>query len=159
MHATELMVRHAGVEDVDLVTSLMFELLTKTTVRMDPEAAASRTLIRTIHQILSEHDGVWPFIALDANQQCVALLTLNECTALYAGGKFGEISELYIRAGQRSSGAGHSVVSAAVQFGRMRGWSRLEVAPASVPAWQHRSLDAYTRLGFTEVGPKMALSL
>lgn len=159
MHGTELTVRHAGVADVDLVTSLMFELLAETMGRKDPQATASRTLTRTTHEMLSEHDGVWAFIAIGRNQECVALLTLNEGTALYAGGKFGEITELYIRAGQRSSGAGQRLVSAALQFGRMRGWRRLDVAPSSVPAWQRRSLDAYSRLGFTELGAKLTLSL
>lgn len=159
MHASELTVRHAGVEDVDLVTSLLFELLAEASGRIDPDGTDSSTLKQATHQILKEHDGVWTFMAIDSKQRCVAVLTLNECAALYAGGNFGEISELYIRAGQRSSGAGYRLVSAAVQFGRMRGWSRLEVAPVTVPAWQRRSLDAYARLGFTELGPKMKLSL
>lgn len=159
MHASELMVRHAGVEDVDLVTALLFELLAETSRRVDPGGSDSSTLRRTTLQLLKKHDGVWAFMAIDTKQRCVAVLTLNECTALYAGGNFGEISELYIRAGQRSSGAGYRLVSAAVQFGRMRGWSRLEVTPVGVPAWQCRSLDAYTRLGFAQLGPKMTLSL
>lgn len=49
---------------------------------------------------------------------------LNECTAIYAGGKFDEISEFYVAPRHRSAGVGALLVDAAADFGRNRaGWS------------------------------------
>ena len=41
------------------------------------------------------------------------MLTVNECTALYAGGPFGEIAEVYITPDSRSAVIGGRLVDAA----------------------------------------------
>jgi len=81
-------------------------------------------------------------------------MTLNECAAIYAGGKFGEISELYVRPDMRSQGVAQQLLDHAQQEARARGWKRIEVGAPSQPDW-HRTLNFYLRNGFDEVGPRL----
>lgn len=46
------------------------------------------------------------------------MLTVNECMALYAGGPFGEIAEVYIVPAYRSSSIGGRLVDAAGRLWR-----------------------------------------
>ncbi|MGX7877002.1 GNAT family N-acetyltransferase [Mesorhizobium sp. ORM6] len=82
------------------------------------------------------------------------IIVLNECTAIYAGGKFGQISELYVRPEMRSKGIAPCLLEVALQESRARGWKRLEVGAPAQPKWK-RTLDFYLRNGFEEVGPRL----
>lgn len=68
--------------------------------------------------LLRGHAGVWALLAIAVDGTPVGVLTLNECAAIYAGGKFGEISELYVSPNYRSLGIGVRLVDEAVAFGR-----------------------------------------
>ena len=46
--------------------------------------------------LLKPGSGVWSFLAFDSNE-IVGMINLNECSAIYAGGKFGEITEMYVK--------------------------------------------------------------
>ncbi|UPJ47999.1 GNAT family N-acetyltransferase [Bradyrhizobium sp. 200] len=89
-----------------------------------------------------------------ADNEPVGVMVLNECTAIYAGGKFGEISELYVRPNIRSQGIAPHLIAVALAEGRARGWKRLEVGAPGQPRWK-RTLDFYLRNGFEEVGPRL----
>ena len=79
---------------------------------------------------------------------------LNECAAIYANGLFGEITELYVEPANRSCGVAPSLISAAVDLGRRKGWTRLEVGAPDQPRWS-RTLAFYLEEGFVEVGPRL----
>ncbi|UNI24967.1 hypothetical protein JDV02_010680 [Purpureocillium takamizusanense] len=88
------------------------------------------------------------------HQEPVGVVTINECTAIYAGGKFGEVSELYVCPRMRSRGVAPHLIDVAVELARRRGWKRLEVCAPSQPRWS-RSLSFYKRNGFRELGPRL----
>lgn len=90
--------------------------------------------------------------------QPVGALMLSPCAAIYAGGAFGEISELYVIPACRSTGIARALIAAASVEGRLRGWKRLEVGAPAQPAWA-RSLAFYRREGFAEIGPRLRLLL
>lgn len=89
-----------------------------------------------------------------ADDEPVGVMTLNECAAIYAGGKFGEISELYVHPDMRSQGIAQQLLDHAQREARARGWKRIEVGAPGQPAW-HRTLNFYLRNGFDEVGPRL----
>jgi GNAT superfamily N-acetyltransferase len=74
--------------------------------------------------------------------------------AIYAGGRFGEITELYVSPAHRSKGIAPILITAATSIGRQKGWKRLEVGAPDQPAWS-RTLSFYLREGFEEVGPRL----
>lgn len=84
----------------------------------------------------------------------VGLITLHECAAIYAGGVFGEISELYVKPAYRSQGVAAQLLAAAQEEGLARGWKRLEVGAPNQPKW-HRTLAFYEGEGFLETGPRL----
>jgi len=81
-------------------------------------------------------------------------MTLNECAAIYAGGKFGEISELYVCPEMRSKGIARQFLDHAQIEAVDRGWKRIEVGAPGQPEWQ-RTLNFYLHNGFEEVGPRL----
>lgn len=90
--------------------------------------------------------------------EAVGVLTLNECASISAGGKFGEITEMYVQSAFRSQGIGASLIRAALEFGRLREWTRLEVGAPPDPPWA-RSSAFHRRNGFKDWGPRLKLSL
>lgn len=102
------------------------------------------------HFIASERCFV--FVASDpASQQDIGCLSLNENHAVYAGGSFGTIMELYVGPAFRGHSVGAMLLDAASAFGTERGWKRLEVATPPLPQFE-RSLAFYTREGFAVTG-------
>src|SRR6266571_388173 len=135
MQEQKIVVRKAGSGDHEVVNALVLRLLTEL---YDPvEWGYSReTLAPAVRKLLREGIGYWAFLAHVGNGTPVGVITLNECAAIYAFGHFGEISELYVVPEHRSGGVGAALVDAAIEFGRGRGWSLLEVGAPAVPRWQ-----------------------
>jgi GNAT superfamily N-acetyltransferase len=150
-------IRQANVDDADLVGNAVADLI----YELFPEAAAKYQrdkLVKTASELLAEGTSVWAFIAVDGDGQAAGVMTLNECAAISVGGNFGEIYELYVSPEHRSKGVGIELIKVAAEFGRSRGWPTLEVGAPDVPRWQ-RTVDFYLANGFTEIGPRMELSI
>ena len=134
----------AGQEDAGLVATLVHRLLTELSGGQDIslEGLLEQKLVQAvIARVDGEPSGV---------------ICLNECAAIYAGGLFGEITELYVSPECRSLGIAPQLIAEAKQIGRERGWLRLEVGAPDMPAW-NRTLQFYLREGFEEVGPRLRI--
>ncbi len=66
-------------------------------------------------------------LARDESGTTVGVLTLSTSFAIYAGGEYGVIDEMYVRPECRSQGVGRKLVEAAMGIARQRGWFRLDV--------------------------------
>ena len=151
MSCINLSIRQATTKDVELVAVLVGELLSELA---GGEACDLDELKKTSQQLMSQA-LVFPLLAFDGEAP-VGVLVLNECAAIYAGGLFGEISELYVRPDYRSYGVAADLLTKAVVFAKDKGWKRLEVGAPDQPAW-HRTLKFYLKEGFEEVGPRLRL--
>jgi ribosomal protein S18 acetylase RimI-like enzyme len=85
-------------------------------------------------------------------------LNLNECVAIYAGGSFGEICELYIEPQHRSASVGAILLDEAKVFARKKGWSCIEVGAPSEENWP-RTVGFYLKNGFNVIGPRLEISI
>jgi GNAT superfamily N-acetyltransferase len=151
----QIVVRQAEPAHFERVGRLTHKLLSE----LYPEIGYERDqCIETARKLLAGSEGVWSFLAIAPDEGDVGVVLLNECAAIYAGGRFGEISELYVAPGFRSRGVGALLIEAAIALGRERGWPDIEVGAPSVPAWQ-RTVNFYLRHGFEEVGPRLDLKL
>ena len=150
-------IRQATGEDGSIVGRLLHDLLAELSGQASPERSVER-ISETARQLLDGDALVWGLLAFDGQERAVGVIMLNECAATYAGGRFGEITELYVVPAQRGSGVGAELIRAAERFGRARGWPRLEVGAPDLPRWQ-ATVDFYLRSGFNEVGPRLSRAL
>ena len=141
--------REIGVEDVAVVAKFVWRLLDELSGGEAPDLAKLRTTTQQVLQL----ETVTGLLAL-ADETPVGLLMLNECAAIYAGGRFGEISELYVEPELRSHGVAAKLIEDAVKLGQGRNWKRVEVGAPDQPVWK-RTFDFYLMNGFSEVGPRL----
>jgi GNAT superfamily N-acetyltransferase len=152
---SEIVVRQASPAQAESVGHLVCELLSE----LYPELGYEREkCVEAAGKLLVPGEGVWSFLAKAHDERDVGVVMLNECAAIYSGGRFGEITELYVVPDFRSKGVGAQLIEAAVALGRERGWPDIEVGAPGVPAWQ-RTVDFYLRHGFEEVGPRLDLRI
>jgi len=140
-------VRHAHIDEAPVVAVLVSRLLTE----LGDAGVDTRALLETTRKLLAAGDLAALLVLVDGRP--AGVVTLNQCAAIYAGGRFGEICELYVGPDYRSTGIGRHLIEAAVDYARKAGWTRLEVGAPPVPAWQ-RSVEFYRANGFDEVGPR-----
>jgi GNAT superfamily N-acetyltransferase len=71
--------------------------------------------------------GFVSLLARDDDGEAVGVLTLSETFAIYAGGHYGVVEEMYVRPSFRGKGVGRALLEEAVTVAADRGWPRLEV--------------------------------
>jgi len=143
-------VRRAVVEDHKVVTSLLLRLLGEL-YDAEKYGYSADTLGAAARQPLQDGSGYWAYFAYTPEGTPVGVVGLNECSAIYAFGRFGEISELYVAPEYRSAGVGATLVTTGLVLAHERGWSLLEVGAPETPRWQ-RTVDFYLRCGFRSWG-------
>lgn len=141
-----------GVGDAGVVARLIHALLTE--LSGGTRAWDGAALEATAGELL--RDGVVCGVLARVDGAPVGVLMLNECAATYAGGRFGEITELYVDPRYRSQGVAPKLLAEARAIAREKGWDRFEVGAPGQPTW-NRTVDFYRREGFVEVGPRLRL--
>src|SRR5215475_2899520 len=118
-------IRIASGKDSEIVGAFEFDLMSELS-GPKPLNTSRAEILETSRKLLAG-PGVWAFLAETSEGEPAGVLTLNACAAIYAGGHFGEISELYVRPEYRSTSVGKKLIEAAVEFGKRQAWTRLEV--------------------------------
>ncbi|MCG7912945.1 MAG: GNAT family N-acetyltransferase [Candidatus Thiodiazotropha weberae] len=149
---TDITIHTATVNDVQKVAMLVDELLTEITHAIGVQAF-NYDLEETSLKLkdLIEQKKYFVFTARNEQSESIGLLTLYESYALYAGGTFGTIPELYVRPDYRSNKVGLRLLSHAKEFAASKGWSRLEVTTPPLPQFD-KTLAFYVREGFSITG-------
>lgn len=127
----------------DFITQLLLELSPEST----DEVLAMN--INKIAQGLLRSSSILAILA-KIGKDFVGVVTMHQCAAVYAGGYFGEISELYVSPQYRKHGVGKCLVEAAMEKCDARGWKRLEVC--SPPVTVTSVGEFYVEMGFTNIG-------
>ncbi|VVC82426.1 GNAT family N-acetyltransferase [Sideroxydans sp. CL21] len=81
----------------------------------------------------------------------VAVSTIAETYALYAGGKIGVIQEFYVIPEFRSSGVGAVLIEQVRSYGQKRAWSCIELCTPPLPEFD-RTISFYQNNGLVPVG-------
>jgi GNAT superfamily N-acetyltransferase len=149
----------ADIRELDLQDDRDFELMVVHIEKLytelfGPSAVPSLQDLALLRDQLEARPTSWVFLARDADLEPVALVTLAESFAVFAGGRYGIIGELWVRGDARSQGAGARMIEHCKSFGRARGWKRIDVSAPADPKWQ-RSFDFYIKRGFTFTGRKL----
>lgn len=99
-------------------------------------------------------DRFTAFVAKSDSGKEVGVITLTETFAIYAGGCYGVIDELYVAPEYRSRRVGRMLLERVKEYGRVRGWKRIDVTAPLGTKWR-RTVDFYLREGFVHTGPKL----
>lgn len=81
----------------------------------------------------------------------IAVSTISETYALYAGGKIGIIQEFYVIPEFRSSGVGAKLIEQVKSYGQQHDWSCIELCTPPLPEFK-RALSFYENNGLIPVG-------
>jgi len=146
-----IVIKPAGIEQAETVFALVEKLLFE--LRENAEDSAMFDRDKVINNWNSVSDRFVAFIAYDGDQ-AAGVITLVECFAIYAGGSFGIINELYVAPEYRSRKIGRQLLETVKDFGRSRGWKRIDVTAPPGPRWE-RTVRFYEREGFLFTGPKL----
>jgi GNAT superfamily N-acetyltransferase len=98
------------------------------------------------------------FAAKNPEEKIVGILTLAETFAIYANGNYGIINEMYTDPAYRSAGIGAMLVQSAIEYGRKKGWTRIDVTAPESERWE-RTRRFYEKQGFIFTGPKLKFLL
>ena len=155
MELDRIEIVQAGAADRAAVLDLVERLLVELEER--PEEFAGIDRARVLAELAEAGDRFAAFLAREDGRD-IGILTLTEHVAIYAGGRYGVIDELYVAPGRRSAGVGATLIEAAKTHGAARGWRRIDVTAPPGAAWE-RSVRFYEKLGFVFTGPKLRLDL
>jgi GNAT superfamily N-acetyltransferase len=81
-----------------------------------------------------------------------------ETFALYAGGSYGVIDEMYVDPAHRAGGVGRLLIDAVKDLARRKGWVRVDVTAPPGERWR-RTVRFYEKQGFVFTGPKLRFKL
>ena len=146
----------ASEKDRDQVIALVGQLLAE--LEDQPDEFAGIDHAKILKDLGDTCDRYTAFLALDPGDRIVGVMTVMESFAIYAGGNYGVIDEMYVVPGQRSRGIGKLLLDAIKKHGRERGWLRIDVTAPPEERWK-RTVRFYEENGFVFTGPKMRCRL
>lgn len=155
----EITFRKATVDDADLIGAFVVDLTTEigsVTNTKHFDIHLPDTIERCKKLINDEH---YAAIIGIYNDIPIAVVTLSETYALYAGGKIGVIQEFYVVPNFRASGIGSMLIEQVKIYGSQHNWSCMELCTPPLPEFD-RTLNFYQKNGLNAVGGrKMRQSL
>lgn len=151
-----ILIEELGIEQADQVIELVRKLAVELGGEDDEFGGLDKTKILADWELSKERFVA--FVAIAENGEVLGMITVAESFAIYAGGCYGAINELYVPPKHRNKNVGKMLVETAKDYGRDRGWKRLVVTAPPGDKWQ-RTVNFYLREGFTHTGPKLRFGL
>jgi GNAT superfamily N-acetyltransferase len=150
----ELRIEIAGPDDAAIVCRLVDRLLRELGEEGEETGALEVARLRGGWSALPPGAHTALLARLGSGGEAIGVATLSECFALYAGGLYGILNEMYVTPEQRSSGVGRLLIEAVKETARARGWRRVDVTAPEALRFE-RTRRFYEREGFRFTGPKL----
>jgi GNAT superfamily N-acetyltransferase len=152
-------IHKATVSDAPILAKLICELLTDFNQRSGSSFLIDEIKMEDICRELLQRENFGGFIARNTiTNESVGMITITQATAIYNGGDFGVITELYVDRTIRSVGIGKLLIERALEFAKSKNWTKVEVGAPNKNDWP-RTIEFYKNNGFEEKGPKLRISL
>jgi GNAT superfamily N-acetyltransferase len=156
MPETNISIERVGFDQHERITQLVEKLL----VELEGNSAEFEGIDqkKVISDWSRNQERVHAFFAKTEAGEIVGISTLVETFAIYAGGCYGVIDEMYVAPGFRSAGVGKMLIDAVKEFGRKQNWLRIDVTAPPEEQWT-RTVRFYEKQGFLFTGPKLRFKL
>jgi GNAT superfamily N-acetyltransferase len=143
--------REATLNDCEIIGSLVVELTTEICELTNAQHfdIDLKSTIDRCHSLI--RDGHYSAIIGVYENTPIAVVTITETYALYAGGKIGVIQEFYVSSEFRASGVGSMLIERVQEYGVQQNWSCIELCTPPLPEFE-RTLNFYQKNGLIPVG-------
>jgi GNAT superfamily N-acetyltransferase len=146
-------IEKALASELDAAAGMLKELY----IELGEESESVAYLTKNLLEELTA-SGTQIYLAKLDGGEITGFMTLTECQAIYAGGRYGLLDEMYIKPEYRSKDIGAELVKEAKNIGLLRKWSRIDVTAPTEERWV-RTVKFYEKCGFVFTGPKMKLKI
>ena len=146
-----LKIRKAKEEDASIVVEFLWALYKE----LGEEAHSTNFLTEKLILEMFRSGRTEIFFALRA-EEIIGLMTLTESQAIYAGGKFGVIDEMFVKKEFRKCAVGKKLIEKALETAREKNWKRIDVTAPTEEKWK-RTVKFYEQNGFIFTGPKLKI--
>lgn len=146
-------IRPATTNDAAQIAEAIKSLL----LELGDEKSATESLTADVVSKLMNTGKTSVFLAETEHGEHAGMISLTETQAIYAGGLYGMIDEMYVSPQYRSQNVGASLIAEAKKHAQRKGWKRLAVT--APPNNNERPLNFYTQNGFEPTGPKLKLKI
>ncbi|MBQ4837158.1 MULTISPECIES: GNAT family N-acetyltransferase [Pseudoalteromonas] len=138
-------------EDCEIIAEMVVQLTTEICqlTRAQHFEIDLKSTARRCFKLMGE--GHYSAIIGFYQNEPIAVATMTETYALYAGGKIGVVQEFYVSDAYRSHGVGSMLIEQVQAYGHERSWSCLELCTPPLPEFE-RTLSFYQRNGLVPVG-------
>lgn len=147
----EIKFREATVQDSEIIGSLVVDLTTEICelTKVQHFDIDLNGTIQRCHELI--RDGHYSAIIGMYENKPIAVVTMTETYALYAGGKIGVIQEFYVSPDFRAAGVGSMLIEQVQEYGKKHNWSCIELCTPPLPEFE-RTLNFYQKNGLIPVG-------
>jgi len=151
-----IQIERVGYENNEKIIELVMKLL----VELEGNSAEFEGINqeKVINDWSRNRERVHAFFAKTEGDRVIGISTLVETFAIYAGGCYGVIDEMYVDPEFRSSGVGKMLIDAIKKFAREKNWLRVDVTAPPEEEWK-RTVRFYEKQEFVFTGPKLRFKL
>jgi len=148
-------IRKAGKEDLHLTFSLVKNLL----IELGDEAKDLEKVDKLQYSQIDINNLETHFVFLVEDEgEAVGIITLSECFAVYTGGNYGIINEMYVLPEYRNKNIGAILIDKTKEIAAERNWGRIDVTTPVEKRWE-RTKSFYLKQGFEFTGEKLKFDL
>lgn len=142
-------IRFATKNDAKTVSGMLKALGDEMAERAGAVVNTDRDLVE---RLFEEYlDTKFRALIFEESGSAIGFATFYESFALYAGGSYMTVTELYMESARRSKGYGATALAWLKEYGKQEGYSRIELTTPPQPEFQ-RSLDFYLQNDFEVTG-------
>ena len=149
----------ATLDNAKVLTGFIANLLEDFNLKSGASFNIDLSEIETTCRLLLPRENFAAFIAKESPELApIGMITIAQATAIYNGGDFGVITELYVKDEYRSTGIGKLLINEALGFAKSRSWKKVEVGAPNKTEWP-RTIEFYKKNGFEEKGTKLRINI
>ncbi len=138
---------------VELIISLLSELYLELGEEAESISYLTTNLVKDILQ-----SGKTEIYLIKCDKAILGIFSLTESQAIYSGGYYGSLDEMYIKPEYRNNGIGKIGIQKIRMIAKEKGWKRVDVTTPTEKKWE-TTINFYRNCDFAFTGSKFKLQI